>query len=144
MLGIRLKEYVTLSNLRDGARAQSELCATMHMDANNCVLLLNDLEDAGRVERRRDPADRRRHIVEMTPAGRKALARAERAMEGLEGEVLGALTPDEREVLRGLLGRALAGEPVLRLEVRARARALEADLGEGLRRALVEVRRGSV
>ena len=33
-------------------------------------------------------------------------------MEGLEDEVLGALTPDEREVLRGLLGRALAGEPV--------------------------------
>ena len=63
VLGIRLKEYVTLSNLRDGARAQSELCAAMHMDANNCVLLLNDLEAAGRVERKRDPADRRRHIV---------------------------------------------------------------------------------
>ena len=112
VLGIRLKEYVTLSNLRDGARAQSELCATMHMDANNCVLLLNDLEAAGRVERKRDPADRRRHLDDVAPAGTKALARAERAMEGLEGEVLGALTPDEREVLRGLLGRALAGEPV--------------------------------
>ena len=112
VLGIRLKEYVTLSHLRDGARAQSELCAAMHMDANNCVLLLNDLEDAEFVERKRDPADRRRHIVQMTPAGKKALARAERAMEGLEGEVLGALSPDEREVLRGLLARALAGEPV--------------------------------
>jgi len=112
VLGIRLKEYVTLFNLRDGARAQSELCATMHLDPNNCVLLLNDLEAAGHVERKRDPADRRRHIVEMTPAGRKALLQAESAMESLEDEVLGALAPDEREVLRGLLGRALAGEPV--------------------------------
>jgi DNA-binding MarR family transcriptional regulator len=48
----------------------------------------------------------------MTAAGEKALARAERAMEGLEGEVLGALSPDEREVLRNLLARALAAEPV--------------------------------
>ena len=120
---------------------QSELCATMHMDANNCVLLLNDLEAAGRVERKRDPADRRRHIVEMTPAGRKALARAEHAMEGLEGEVLGALTPDEREVLRGLLGRALAGEPVT-AELRARAVRARSRPRGSLGRALVEVRRG--
>jgi DNA-binding MarR family transcriptional regulator len=112
VLGIRLKEYVTLANLREGARAQSDLCAAMHLDPNNCVLLLNDLEAAGHVARKRDPSDRRRHIVEMTLAGRKALARAERAMEGLEDDVLGALTPDEREVLRGLLARALAGEPV--------------------------------
>jgi DNA-binding MarR family transcriptional regulator len=110
VLGMRLKEYVTLSNLRDGARAQSELCAAMHLDPNNCVLLLNDLEELGYIERRRDPADRRRHIVEMTPAGKKALVRAERAMEGLEGEVLGALSAEEREVLRDLLSRAFAGE----------------------------------
>ncbi|HET6549935.1 MAG TPA: MarR family winged helix-turn-helix transcriptional regulator [Solirubrobacter sp.] len=109
-LGIRLKEFVMLSNLRDGARAQSELCAAMHIDPNNCVLLLNDLEAAGHAERKRDPADRRRHIVEITPAGRKALVRAERALEGLEGEVLGALSADERAVLRDLLSRAFAGE----------------------------------
>ncbi len=80
---------------------------SMNLDPNNCVLLLNDLEAAGHVERKRDPADRRRHIVEMTPAGQKALAQAERAVEGLEDEVLGSLTPDERETLRALLGRAL-------------------------------------
>jgi DNA-binding MarR family transcriptional regulator len=110
VLGIRLKEYVTLSHLTDGARAQSELCAAMHLDPNNCVLVLNDLEAAGHVQRKRDPADRRRHIVEMTPAGRKALVRAERAMESLEGEVLGALSAEERDVLRDLLSRAFAGE----------------------------------
>ena len=84
----------------------------MHLDPNNCVLLLNDLEAAGHVERKRDSADRRRHIVGMTAAGGKALAHAERAMESLEDDVLGALAPEEREVLRGLLARALTGEPV--------------------------------
>jgi DNA-binding MarR family transcriptional regulator len=112
VLGMRLKSYLLLSNLRDGALPQSELCASMHLDPNNCVLMLNDLEAAGHVERRRDPADRRRHIVDLTPAGRKALAGADRAVESLEEEVLGALALQERDALRGLLARALAGEPV--------------------------------
>jgi DNA-binding MarR family transcriptional regulator len=112
VLGMKLKPYLLLANLRDGGLPQSELCTSMHLDPNNCVLMLNDLEAAGHVERRRDPADRRRHIVEMTPAGRKALAAADRAVESLEEEVLAALTAAEREALQGLLSRAVAGEPV--------------------------------
>ena len=109
---VTIKPYLLLANLRDGGLPQSELCASMHLDPNNCVLMLNDLEAAGHVERRRDPADRRRHIVEITQAGRKALAAADRAVESLEEDVLGALSPEEREALRGLLARAVAGEPV--------------------------------
>jgi MarR family transcriptional regulator, temperature-dependent positive regulator of motility len=112
VLGMKLKAYLTLSNLRDAPVSQSDLCAAMHLDPNNCVLLLNDLEAAGYAQRRRDPADRRRHIVEITPAGRKAMASAERAIESLEAEVLAGLAPEEREALRGMLARALAGEPV--------------------------------
>ena len=112
VLGIKLKAYITLSNLREGELPQQDLCVSMHMDPNNCVLMLNDLEAAGHVERRRDPADRRRHIVVMTPEGAKALEAADRAVESLEEEVLGALSVDEREALRGLLARAVAGEPV--------------------------------
>jgi DNA-binding MarR family transcriptional regulator len=113
VLGMRLKAYVTLSNLREGPRSQQDLCIAMHLDPNNCVLMLNDLENDGYVERRRDPADRRRHIVELTRAGHKAMLAAEGAMESLEDDVLGALEPDEREVLRKLLARALAAEPSL-------------------------------
>ena len=85
----------------------------MHLDPNNCVLMLNDLEELGYVQRRRDPADRRRHIVKMTPAGHKAMLAAEQAMESLEDDVLGALSVEEREVLRKMLDRALAAEPAL-------------------------------
>ena len=108
VLGIRLKSYMTLSNLRDGPLPQQELCVSMHLDPNNCVLMLNHLEELGYVERRRDPADRRRHIVGVTDAGRATMLRAEAAMESLEGEVLGALSAEERAELRELLGRALA------------------------------------
>jgi DNA-binding MarR family transcriptional regulator len=112
VLGMKLKAYLTLATLRDGKMSQQDLCTTMHMDPNNCVLMLNHLEGTDYVERVRDPADRRRHIVVLTETGREALARAERAMGTLEDEVLGSLTPEEREQFRGLLVRALARDSV--------------------------------
>jgi DNA-binding MarR family transcriptional regulator len=114
-LGMNIKRYMALSSLQGpGALPQQELCALMHLDPNNCVLLLNELESAGYIQRVRDTADRRRHIVQITPAGRKAVIRAEEALGPVEDEVLGDLSAEEREALRGLLKRALAGaaEPV--------------------------------
>jgi DNA-binding MarR family transcriptional regulator len=109
-IGMRLKQSVALSVLRDyGPMPQQTLGESLHLDANNLVLLLNDVEAAGLVERRRDPGDRRRHIVEVTDAGRRAAAQAERALEGVEDEVLGALSPHERAELRRLLHKALEG-----------------------------------
>jgi DNA-binding MarR family transcriptional regulator len=79
------------------------------MDANAVVLILNELEAAQFSIRRRDPQDRRRHIVEMTPAGRRALERADKARESLEDEVLAPLSPEERTTLRSLVQRVLDG-----------------------------------
>jgi DNA-binding MarR family transcriptional regulator len=110
-LGMKYKAYAGLTLLRDGAQTQKDMCAAMHLDPNNCVLLLNDMEAAGHIRRVRDPEDRRRHIVELTPEGKQALQRAERAMEELEDEVLGALSREERARLRDLLDRALSGAP---------------------------------
>ena len=111
LLGMRLRHFITLSSLRDrGCQPQAEMCELLGMDANNLVLLLNSLEVAeGHVQRRRDPADRRRHLVELTPAGRRALGkRAERAQESIEDEVLATLSAEERATLHELLSRALA------------------------------------
>ncbi len=80
------------------------------VDPNNCVLLLNELDDHGYVERQRDPQDRRRHIVVITAAGVKALAKGEAKLEELEGEVLANLETDDRERLRDLLARAMEGQ----------------------------------
>jgi DNA-binding MarR family transcriptional regulator len=94
----------------EGAVAQQSLCGTLHLDPNNLVLMLNDIEGAGFVERRRDPDDRRRHIVELTAAGMRALERAEQGMQGVEDEVLSALSASERVELGRLLSRALSGD----------------------------------
>ena len=108
LLGIKLKHMMLLSYLRAGApAAQQQLCESLWLDPNNCVLLLNELEEIGYIERRRDPADRRRHMVDITGEGRNALERAEHAQESLEDEILGGLTDEERATLRSLLRRAL-------------------------------------
>jgi DNA-binding MarR family transcriptional regulator len=109
-LGMRLRQFVVLSYLadKDGV-PQHELADVLYMDANNLVILLNELESLQFAKRERDPADRRRHIVVLTDAGRAAFKRAEKAREEFEDEVLHALDPEERETLRRLLAKALDG-----------------------------------
>jgi DNA-binding MarR family transcriptional regulator len=86
---------------------QQDLADAFCMDANNVVLLLNELEHLGYATRLRDPSDRRRHLVRITDAGRDALSVAERAQTAIEDEVLATLDADERRTLRELLNRAL-------------------------------------
>ena len=107
LLGMTLKQYFALRQLRDeGRMSQSSLCSAMNVDANYMTLMLNDLEDEGWVERKRDPSDRRRHIVELTPDGLSSIDRAERGIDGMEDEILGSLSEEERATLRDLLERA--------------------------------------
>jgi DNA-binding MarR family transcriptional regulator len=110
LLGMHLRLLMALSYVRDHDNApQQELAEALCMDANNVVLLLNELEDLGFVARRRDPHDRRRHLVELTKEGLAALLSAERAQETIEDDVLRALDPSERATLWQLLTRALQG-----------------------------------
>ena len=110
LLGMDLRLLMALSYLSDHDGApQQELVDALCMDAKNVVLLLNDLEDLGHLERRRDPEDRRRHRVHITKAGRHALQRAARAQESIEDDVLQALDADERATLWTLLTRAVLG-----------------------------------
>ncbi|HVH63629.1 MAG TPA: MarR family winged helix-turn-helix transcriptional regulator [Candidatus Dormibacteraeota bacterium] len=108
LLGMRFKPYMTLGYIRDHPGVtQQELESALFMDANTVVLILNELEAAQFSVRRRDPQDRRRHIVDITDAGRKAIERADKARESLEDEVLSGLSAEERKALRRLLERVL-------------------------------------
>jgi DNA-binding MarR family transcriptional regulator len=107
LMGLKLRQLMLLSHLSSGAPAlQQHLCEALWLDPNNCVLLLNELEDLGYIERRRDAADRRRHVVDLTEEGRTALERAQRAQESLGDEIFAALSDEERATLRSLLSRA--------------------------------------
>jgi DNA-binding MarR family transcriptional regulator len=111
LVGMRIRELGVLAYLRDHQQtSQNALSKALSIDANNCVLLLNDLEALHYVERRRDPLDRRRHLVELTTEGRVALERAELAQGSVEDEILAALSAEERSALQRLLSRALEGQ----------------------------------
>src|ERR1041385_1067549 len=92
LLGMHMRHLMALSYVRDhDGGPQQELAEALCMDANNVVLLLNELEQLGYVGRRRDPSDRRRHLVDLTSLGAKALEKAEHRQETIEDDVLQAL-----------------------------------------------------
>ncbi len=116
--GLRPNELLALEYLRKrGPSPQTTLVALVGVDATNLVAVLNGLEDAGLIERRRDRADRRRAIVELTEKGHQLLADLDRALCSVDDEVLAPLTPAERTMLNDLLSRAVGhigsacGEP---------------------------------
>jgi DNA-binding MarR family transcriptional regulator len=89
-----------------GPVTQHALGTALSLDPSNVVGLLNELEERGLVERRRDPADRRRHIVSLSAAGAAELAQAYSRFGLIEDELFSALSAAERATLYELLVRA--------------------------------------
>lgn len=104
--GLRQRDVIALSYLRGhGPTPQQLLADRLRLDASSMVCLLNDLEESELVVRRRDRADRRRAIVELSDKGERTLAEVDRAVEVVDEEMLTGLDPEERSTLRRLLSR---------------------------------------
>jgi len=104
--GLSPRHGAVLARLvRSGPTSQQALIEALAIDASALVALLNDLEGAQLVERRRDPADRRRHIVEVTSAGSAAMLAVDDAITAVEREALADLAPAEVTQLHSLLAR---------------------------------------
>src|SRR5436305_3412218 len=102
--GIRPRHVAALIELRDhGQLTQQSLCGELHLDPTNLVAILNELEQRGYARRRRDPEDRRRHLVEISKKGIAAIDKLSVVMDGVEADLLADLEPAEREQLSGLL-----------------------------------------
>jgi DNA-binding MarR family transcriptional regulator len=92
-------------HLDGGQLSQRDLGARLGVDPSVLVALLNALEDRDLVRRRRDPADRRRHIVEITDQGAAAVTKLDAAIARVEDELFADLTLHERDTLHSLLAR---------------------------------------
>jgi DNA-binding MarR family transcriptional regulator len=104
--GLSMRHGVTLMHLaQTGPTSQQALIEALSIDPSALVTILNDLERDGLVERRRDPADRRRHIVEITTTGAGTQTAVERAIAEVEREVFGDLDDEEIAQLQHLLAR---------------------------------------
>ncbi|MEM9463917.1 MAG: MarR family transcriptional regulator [Actinomycetota bacterium] len=76
---------------------------------------LDRLEEAGWIERRPDPSDRRSTLVVLTPTGRDKAMEAARAHVSAEAELFATLDTDERRQLDHLLVRLLEAYDAARL-----------------------------
>jgi DNA-binding MarR family transcriptional regulator len=98
------RQFHLLGLLHDhGPMGQTDLGQTMGTDPSILVTMLNPLEADRLVSRERDPADRRRHLVRITPAGEKRLGRAAEDQRRAEDALLVGLDDCQREELRRLL-----------------------------------------
>ncbi|GAA2770213.1 MarR family winged helix-turn-helix transcriptional regulator [Nonomuraea dietziae] len=114
--GMSLWGYTVLMAIVEApARTQLALAQAVSVDKSKLVIILDELEGAGLVVRRPDPADRRARIIEVTPEGGRALKAARGDMEAIEERLLGGLDTQERAVLRKAL-RHLVGAPILAIE----------------------------
>lgn len=101
--------YSVLAVLEESAReTQATIADSLGYDRSWLVGLLDELEEAGLIERKRDPADRRRHLVSLKPAGKKKLAKLRAISRRVEDEFLAGLDPEQRKQLHALLQQIAA------------------------------------
>ena len=106
---LRPRHMIALRLLGErGPMTQHAVGTALSLDPSNVVGLLNELEERGLVTRRRDPVDRRRHIVELSAAGSGEVAQSYNQLGLVEDDLFKALTADERAALYGLLSRAVS------------------------------------
>jgi DNA-binding MarR family transcriptional regulator len=106
--GLRPRHLIALKLLSEhGPASQQGLAEALSLDPSNVVGLLNELEERGLIARRRDPADRRRHIVELSATGTGELCLAQARLSRVEDDLLAVLSAAERATLYRLLARAV-------------------------------------
>ena len=107
--GLNAFHFAVLALLEEDPReTQAVIADALGYDRSHIVRLLDELEERELVVRKRDPEDRRRHVVKMTQDGKRMLAKLRGIMRSMEADFLNPLTDDERHTLHALLLRLMS------------------------------------
>jgi DNA-binding MarR family transcriptional regulator len=104
-LGIRPRHCAVLELLTGEPKAQLELATTIGVTPSVVVDMLDELEEIDAIRRVRDQADRRRQLIELTPAGQQLRRRAVKLARQTDDSLLGDLDPAQAAALRTGLQR---------------------------------------
>lgn len=103
-LGLTPKGFGALVVLdAEGPLSQQRLAERQGIDRTTTVAVVDELEQAGALERRRDSGDRRAYALHLTRRGRRLLQRARGEIAGAEDRFLTPLSAGERRRLKAAL-----------------------------------------
>jgi DNA-binding MarR family transcriptional regulator len=109
-LGLEPRQFGMLTRLAaNEGRSQQAIGELIGLNATRMVFLVDELEQRGLVERRRNPADRRSYALYLTDLGRATLREARQASARPEDQIGASLSEPQRRELTRLL-RRLADE----------------------------------
>ena len=96
--------YIVLTALvEQPVRTQAALAQAINADKSRIISVLDELQQRGLIQRQPDEADRRVHLLSLTPAGDRLRRSVEAAIRRTEEQVLEVLPPADREAfLRSL------------------------------------------
>jgi DNA-binding MarR family transcriptional regulator len=104
--GCGVYEYAVLAMLSEGAQeTQAQLADALSVDRSQLVHVLDELEENGLVERKRDKNDRRRHMVSITAEGKSRLVTLRSTVRRIEQSILEPLDEKTRKALHEALFR---------------------------------------
>lgn len=108
-LKLRPKHFAVLNlvDLSEGS-SQQQIGRSLELDPSGLVATIDYLERLGLAERRRDPADRRRCALYVTPAGRAKLGQARAVAQQAAEQLLGSLSDEQVAALSELLETVVA------------------------------------
>lgn len=107
--GLRWTEFAVLHHLEaQGPASQRDLALALRIQPSNIVGLLDELEARRLLTRAPDPRDRRRHRVQLTAKGLRAVTLAREATKRAEADVLSPLSPAEQREFHAALVRLTA------------------------------------
>jgi DNA-binding MarR family transcriptional regulator len=107
--GFEIYDYSVLAILAEGAQeTQATIADMLTLDPSRLVALLDSLEERDLIMRRRDPQDRRRHLVSITAAGKRQLSRLRGMIKELEETFFAPLDPESRKTFHDLLSQLAA------------------------------------
>ncbi|MFJ4192374.1 MarR family winged helix-turn-helix transcriptional regulator [Kitasatospora sp. NPDC089509] len=105
---LRTLAHVPGCETPDLAMRLSDLADKLHIAPRSATTVVDALEEAGLVERRPDPADRRAVRILLTEAGRAAVERIGQVRDEVAQEYFGEVSPEDEEVLLRVLRAAEA------------------------------------